>query len=27
LEQVLDGDLGEFVQALKAQHQQEVGAA
>jgi peptide chain release factor 1 len=27
LEQVLEGDLGEFVQALKAQRQQEVGAA
>jgi peptide chain release factor 1 len=27
LEQVLEGDLGELVQALKAQRQQEVGAA
>jgi peptide chain release factor 1 len=27
LEQVLEGDLDEFVQALKAQRQQEVGAA
>src|SRR4026208_277068 len=27
LEQVLEGDLGELVQALKAQHQQEVGAS
>jgi peptide chain release factor 1 len=26
LEQVLEGDLGELVQALKAQRQQEVGA-
>jgi hypothetical protein len=26
LEQVLEGDLDEFVQALKAQRQQEVGA-
>ena len=27
LEQVLEGELGELVQALKAQRQQEVGAA
>jgi peptide chain release factor 1 len=27
LEQVLEGDLDELVQALKAQRQQEVGAA
>jgi peptide chain release factor 1 len=27
LEQVLEGDLNELVQALKAQRQQEVGAA
>jgi peptide chain release factor 1 len=27
LEQVLEGDLGELVQALKAQRQQEMGAA
>jgi peptide chain release factor 1 len=26
LEQVLEGDLDEFVQALKAQRQQEVGS-